>query len=237
MPTPLNLPVAAVMLFGALFGGGGGVPERPEAATPRAAADELDTLGPQEPRLKAEVWATRTWPLHVRNPNTNATADVRPYTEFGLVDDDAMRAFTAVVNPDGQPLDARVVLLVARAAYALGATHVEVISGHREEARGTSKHHTDEALDFKFDRIDSGLLAAHLRQYGRVGVGVYTHPRTHYVHLDAREKSYHWVDASPPGKTWREQSITSLKAEARDRTWREQDDLPLFLSVAVPRKR
>ena len=237
MPTLLSLPVAAAMLFGALFGGGGPPLAPPDAATPRSPAEEVLGLGLQEPRAKAEVWATRAWSLHVRNPNTNQTADVRVYTDLGTVDDDALRAFTAVVNPDGEPLERRVILLVARAAYALGATGVEVISGHRAEPRGTSKHHTDEALDFKLDRVDSGLLAAHLRGYGRVGVGVYTHPRTRYVHLDAREKSFHWIDASPPGKTWREQGITALKAEARDRAWREEDDLPLFLAVAVPRRR
>ncbi|HQY64945.1 MAG TPA: hypothetical protein PK141_26315, partial [Polyangiaceae bacterium] len=204
MPTLLSLPVAAVVLFGALFGGGGRPTPPPDAVTPRSASDEVLGLPLEEPRAKAEVWATRAWPLHVRNPNTNRTADVRVYTDLGKVDPEALRAFVAVVNPDGEPLEPRVLLLVARAAYALGASGVEVISGHRQEARGTSRHHTDEALDFKLDRVDSGLLAAHLRGYGHVGVGVYTHPRTHYVHLDTREKSFHWIDASPPGKTWRE---------------------------------
>ena len=31
-----------------------------------------------------------------------------------------------------------------------------------------------------------------------MGVGVYTNPLTQYVHLDVRERSYHWIDASPP---------------------------------------
>ena len=45
---------------------------------------------------------------------------------------------------------------------------------------------------------DAPLVAAYLRGVPRVGVGLYTHPRTRWVHLDVRDRSYHWADATPP---------------------------------------
>ena len=41
----------------------------------------------------------------------------------------------------------------------------------------------------------------------RAGVGIYTNPRTQFVHLDVRDQSYHWVDASPPGVKWHEAQL------------------------------
>jgi hypothetical protein len=70
-----------------------------------------------------------------------------------------------------------------------------------------------------------------------VGVGVYTHPGTRYVHLDTRESSFHWIDASPPGKAYRELGMTDKKSESRDRAWTLDDDAPLFLAVHVPKRR
>jgi hypothetical protein len=239
MALPLSLPFTAVVLFGALFGGGGETPALPAQPVPNATSSDVAATNPAT-REKTEVWAVRTWPLHFRNPNTNETVDVRLYTDEGHVDAEALAALTAIVNPDGEPESERVLLLVARAAYFFGATNVEALSGHRTEARAvqrTSKHTTGEALDFKLDHVDSGLLAAHLRTYGQVGVGVYTHPGTRYVHLDTRDTSFHWIDASPPGRAWREQGMTDKKSDARDRAWTTDDDKPLFLSVAVPKRR
>lgn len=238
MAMPLSLPVAAVVLFGALFGGGER-PATPAIQVPNETSSDVARTNP-ETREKTEVWAVRTWPLHFRNPNTNATALVRFYTDEGRVDSEAIAAATAIVNPDGEPASERVLLLVARAAYFFGATNVEVLSGHRADNRAngrTSKHQTDEALDFKLEKVESGLLAAELRTFGHVGVGVYTHPATRYVHLDTRESSFHWIDSSPPGRAWRELGMTDRKADDRDRRWSADDDKPLFLSVAVPKRR
>lgn len=235
MALPHVLPVAAVVLFGALFGGGGTAPRGPEAQVAHERALE-GVSSDFETRGKTEVWAVRTWPVHVRNPNTNATCDVRLYTDEGTVDEDAMKTLVGIVNPGGEPEDPRVLLLAMRAAYFFGATSMEALSGHRKDPRETSKHHSGEALDFKLDRVESGALAAHLRGYGHVGVGIYTHPRTRYVHLDTREVSFHWIDSSPPGKTWREANITDRKVTERDFLWTANDEKPLFLAVSVPKR-
>ena len=59
-----------------------------------------------------------------------------------------------------------------------------------------------------------------------MGVGIYTHPRTRYVHLDVREQSYHWLDASPPGITWKERALWDPKLVERDAAWTPEADLP-----------
>ena len=69
-------------------------------------------------------------------------------------------------------------------------------------------------------------LAAYLRGLPRVGVGIYTHPRTQFVHLDVRDQSYHWLDASPPGVKWREMQLRDAGASKRDEAWTPARDLP-----------
>jgi hypothetical protein len=61
----------------------------------------------------------------------------------------------------------------------------------------------------------------------RTGVGVYTHPKTQYVHLDSREHSFHWLDASPPRRRWREKSIGAASLPALDLSYVPAMDLPI----------
>jgi len=51
--------------------------------------------------------------------------------------------------------------------------------------------------------------------------------RVHYVHLDVRDASYHWLDASPPGIKWREKQLRDPTQEKRDAAWSPEQDLPL----------
>ena len=70
------------------------------------------------------------------------------------------------------------------------------------------------------------MLASYLRELPRTGVGVYTHPKTQYVHLDSREHSFHWLDASPPRRRWRENSIGARDLVVRDGAYTPALDLP-----------
>ena len=92
-------------------------------------------------------------------------------------------------------LAARLEQLVVKAAHHFGDAHVLVVSGWRERA---GRHTSGEALDFKLQGVAAAQLAAYLRGLPRVGVGIYTHPKTQYVHLDVRDASYHWLDALAP---------------------------------------
>jgi len=77
-----------------------------------------------------------------------------------------------------------------------------------------------------FPGVPPKKLAELLRTFARVGVGVYIHPRSQFVHLDVREQSYHWIDGSPPGRTWREHALPDPTAQERDAAYTPAQDLP-----------
>lgn len=182
----------------------------------------------------AEPWTASLAPVEVLNRNTNARGTIRLYDEHGALDRGQARVFMRVagrtkVEPDDaseddERLDLRVVQLAIRASYHFGGASILVISATRPGTRG--KHGTGEALDFALDGVRASALAAYLRSTPRAGVGIYTHPKTQYVHLDVREHSYHWIDASPPGVTWREQLLADPKQAVRDASWSSAMDLP-----------
>jgi len=173
-------------------------------------------------------------PIAVLNRNTNARGVIRLYDDRGQLDREQARAFMrlagsgsaapADASEDDERLDVRVVQLAMRAAYHFEASSLVIVSATRPGAKG--KHGTGEALDFALEGVKAPLLAAYLRGLPRAGVGIYTHPKTQYVHLDVREHSYHWIDGSPPGVSWREQLLSDPKQAARDSAWSPRSDLP-----------
>ncbi|HEX4403586.1 MAG TPA: DUF882 domain-containing protein [Polyangia bacterium] len=122
----------------------------------------------------------------------------------------------------------------ARALAAREALRARIANGGREPLwnpppappRQGSRHASGEAMDFFLSGVASRDVAAYLRTLAKVGVGTYTHPRTGFVHLDVRAESFHWVDASPPGRSWREAGITDHGAAARDLAYDPRADLP-----------
>ena len=181
-----------------------------------------------------EPWAARLSSVVVLNRNTNAEGPIRLYDDHGALVRSEARAFMRIAgsskaepndaSEDDERLDLRVVQLAIRAAYHFGGATIRIISATRPGTHG--KHGTGEALDFSLDGVNAGLLAAYLRSTPRAGVGIYTHPKTQYVHLDVREHSYHWIDGSPPGVTWREQLLADPKQALRDNSWSAALDLP-----------
>ena len=174
----------------------------------------------------AEPWAKALGAVEVRNLNTNARGKIRLYDDHGVLDRGEAHAFMrlADASDDDERLDLRVVQLAIRASYHFGGASILIISATRPGAKG--KHGSGEALDFSLDGVKAPLLAAYLRGMPRAGVGIYTHPKTQYVHLDVREHSYHWIDGSPPGVTWREQLLPDPKQAVRDASWNAAMDLP-----------
>ena len=172
-----------------------------------------------------QPWAASLAAVDVLNRNTNATAAIRLYDAHGVLDRGEARAFVRIAGGDeDERLDIRVVQLAIRAAYHFNGAAIRIISATRPGAKG--KHGSGEALDFSLEGVTAPMLAAYLRGLPRAGVGIYTHPKTQYVHLDVREHSYHWIDASPPGVTWREQLLSDPKRAARDGSWFPATDLP-----------
>jgi uncharacterized protein YcbK (DUF882 family) len=169
--------------------------------------------------------------LRIVNPNNTAEARVGLYDERRTLDEAGLVAFRRVAALEGTeqaPLNKRLIQLVFKAAYELGATRIILVSTVRpKDRRGRGGYHTTgDAVDFQLPGVPTRKLASYLRKLPRVGVGVYTHPKTQYVHLDVRDQSYHWLDSSPPGKTWREARLRDANQEERDAAYRPEDDLP-----------
>jgi uncharacterized protein YcbK (DUF882 family) len=176
---------------------------------------------------RAIGWARDLPALTVENPNSRGVASIKLYTEDGSVDAAAFDAFKQLVG-DGKhpaPMNRRVVQLMVKAAAHFDANHVVVVSAYRPGRRG-GPHAHGVAIDFKLPGTSARALAAYLRTLPRVGVGIYTHPQTQFVHVDVRETSWHWIDASPPGRTWREAPLPDKNRIPRDATYTPEADLP-----------
>jgi hypothetical protein len=190
------------------------------------ATDTPLTEGPRPPRQQAHTpWATALAPLDVANVTTKARSRVRLYGGDGSVDETACEDFERIAAgaDEPRPLARRLEQLVVKAAYHFGGVRVLMVSGFRPNA---GRHGTGDALDFKLEGIPAARLAAYLRRLPRVGVGIYTHPRTQFVHLDVRDASYYWLDASPPGVKWHEARLYDPSAQKRDAAWTPEMDEP-----------
>jgi len=199
-------------------------------ALPVAAASNFNPVAPAAPASRYGLLPA----LRIENQTTRQTIDVKLYDAAGQLDEAAAARLDELLCDARQPkhpqtarLNRRTLQLLFKAAYHFGLYDVEVVSAYRKPGRRREgPHGTGAAIDFRLRGLDAPLLAAYLRRLPRTGVGVYTHPKTQYVHLDAREQSFHWLDASPPHRRWREKSIGAADLPARDRAYSPRDDLP-----------
>jgi uncharacterized protein YcbK (DUF882 family) len=175
-------------------------------------------------------WAAALPPLKVVCANSATSENLLLYRSDGSLDSGSVEAFSRVAADFNgyAPLHPRLVQLVVKAAYHFHASSLVIVSGFRQKRGRKVDHHTaGEALDFKLPGTDYRKLAAYLRSYPLVGVGIYTNPKTQYVHLDVRDRSYHWLDASPPGVTWREALLPDASQATRDASYTPESDLPI----------
>jgi hypothetical protein len=75
---------------------------------------------------------------------------------------------------------------------------IEIISGHRPDARDTSRHHHGRALDVHVEGVTREKLRDFLRTLDQTGVGYY--PNGYFVHVDVRDDRGYWIDRSGPGE-------------------------------------
>jgi uncharacterized protein YcbK (DUF882 family) len=194
----------------------------------RGAAVYLETaLRTPPPNERTASWAIALPPIDVSSVVTREHASVRLYADDGEIDDSARATLERIAANDNPPhvLAARVEQLLVRASYHFGGAPVQLVSAFRWRA---SRHGTGEAIDFKLKGVPSWQVAAYLRKTPRAGVGIYTNPNTQFVHIDVRDQSYHWVDASPPGVHWHERGLGDTAANTkRDAAWIPEDDLPI----------
>jgi uncharacterized protein YcbK (DUF882 family) len=172
--------------------------------------------------------------LHVENQTTHESRELKLYDGSGQLDESAATQLDELLCDARRPkqrdttrLNRRTLQLLFKAAYHFDAYEVEVVSAYRKPGRRREgPHGNGDAIDFRLGGVKAWALAAYLRQLPRTGVGVYTHPKTQYVHLDSREHSFHWLDASPPGRHWREKSIGSPHLEKLDALFSPAADWP-----------
>lgn len=196
-----------------------------EASAPKTLVPESTSKAEERPSY--ENWAMALRPVDVRMRNTGAQAKIRLYAADGTLDAKGAREFMTVaasVKGANEPLPTRLIQLVFRASYHFGGANVAIVSATRKGAHG--KHGSGHAIDFALDGVSAASLAAYLRGTPRAGIGIYTHPKTQYVHLDVRDRSYHWLDGSPPGVTWREKLLGDPNQAKRDASYSAANDLP-----------
>ncbi len=195
-----------------------------QLAGARSSGVEITLAAAPRPARMA-AWANALPAIEVSSGITGERASLRLYGADGEVDPAARARFEQLAAGEGERHDLapRLEQLVFKAAYHFDAAQIVIVSGYRPRA---GRHTTGEAVDFKLTSVHAAVLAAWLRELPRAGVGIYTHPRTQYVHLDVRETSYHWLDGSPPGVTWKERPLRDPHQVRRDASWTPEADLP-----------
>jgi hypothetical protein len=196
-----------------------------QLGSPRPAAVEV-TLAAAPRATRKAAWADALPAVEVSSALTGAHAPLRLYLADGQLDAEARARFEQLAAGDGDAhaLTPRLEQLVFKTAYHFGGAAIVIVSGYRDHA---GRHTACEALDFKLVGVRAAQLAAWLRDLPRAGVGIYTNRRTQYVHLDVRDTSYHWIDGSPPGVTWKERQIRDPGQVKRDASWTTEADLPI----------
>ncbi len=193
-------------------------------------------LFPQEMVATAEreTLYPKLWPVRFFNVRTREADDVRLYDVFGGMNSSAAARMDQLLADSREPddvhktmMDRRVMQLVFKAAYHFGVHDVTIISGYRDPGRSSEGRHGEgKAMDVQFKGVSPGALAAYFRTQARVGVGIYTNAHTQFVHVDHRDASFFWLDASPPGRRWRERPLARGTADLRDGAYRCEDDWP-----------
>jgi uncharacterized protein YcbK (DUF882 family) len=203
------------------------VPARPKAPPSAAPAAPAPAAVPRETAF------TRLPPLRISSANSRESLETRLYDADGRIDEGAAEQLDRLLGDardkdhfEAATIDRRTLQLLFRAAYHFGAREVEIVSGYRRPGRRREGlHGSGRAVDFKLSGVKATELAAYLRKQPRAGVGIYTHPKTQYVHLDVRDQSFHWLDGSPPRRRWRERSLGPIAPE-HDAAYRRENDWP-----------
>ena len=173
-------------------------------------------------------------PLRIENQTSRETRELKLYDTKGQLDEASAAELDELLcdarlpqHHEATRLNRRTLQLLFKAAYHFQSYEVEVVSAYRKPGRRREgPHGTGAAIDFRLRGVSARELASYLREIPRTGVGVYTHPKTQFVHLDSREHSFHWLDASPPRRHWREKSIGAPDLEKRDALYSADGDWP-----------
>ena len=168
-------------------------------------------------------------PLVIAPVNSNGgerVSIVPQRDDGGFTEDDlrlAARAFTPKGRQKVHAIAPHLLTLVYRAQVHFKAPLVHLVSGYRPDRAG-SRHTQGRAIDMVIPGVSNEDLAAYVRQFGFVGVGIY--PKSGFVHLDVRENSYFWVDNSLPDERCRAEPHLAEEAKRADVAARDRGEKP-----------
>jgi uncharacterized protein YcbK (DUF882 family) len=157
--------------------------------------------------------------------NTEERLELAPMRDDGgWTEADLERASHALRDPRSnqqKPIEPRVLDLAYRVQVHFQAKALRVVSAYR---RGVSKHGRGRAIDIVVPGYRDDEVARFARTFGFVGVGLY--PRSGFVHLDTRPRSYFWVDSSGPGQKSRIVQVYGKVGEEADARALDRGEIP-----------
>ncbi len=157
--------------------------------------------------------------LSLRGLNTAEYVEITPLADQGSFTDVEMDRLSRFAREPQSgmthPLHPRLADLLYRVQTHFDAAELRMLSGYRSPRAGkTSNHGRGRAMDLVVPGHTDEEVARFVRDQGFVGVGVY--PTSGFVHVDVRDKSYFWIDASGPGRKNRERGILHDVAQHAD---------------------
>jgi uncharacterized protein YcbK (DUF882 family) len=165
--------------------------------------------------------------LHTVNRNESLTlAASQDDGGFDSVDLDRAAHLLRAMSGDEHPVDPRTLALVYKIQTHFGVPEIRVVSGYRvPRPRSHSNHGKGRAIDLIVPGTADEDVATFVRGMGFVGVGVY--PRSQFVHVDIRPRSYFWVDTSGPHMKNRERGILGDLATRSDAQAASRGQVPI----------
>jgi|HubBroStandDraft_6_1064221.scaffolds.fasta_scaffold08808_2 uncharacterized protein YcbK (DUF882 family) len=134
---------------------------------------------------------------------------------FPSIELDRASHFLRAMGGEEHAVDPRTLALVYRIQTHFAVPEIRVVSGYRPPKPGShSNHGRGRAIDLIVPGTPDEEVARFVREIGYVGVGVY--PRSQFVHVDIRPRSYFWVDDSGPHRHSHERAILGGQAASSD---------------------
>lgn len=215
-------------------------PTKSTGASKTPAKKPASKLSPQEKQYQAAV---KSWhaaasapaadgarpPLVLVSLNSGERVELEPASDDGgfsaRAAEDARWLFRERGSGKSHPIEPLLLDTLYRIQRHFNAPMLRVISGYRAPKPGShSNHGRGRACDFVVPGASDKDVAELARGFGYRGVGIY--PKSGFVHVDIRERSYFWVDNSGPGKKNRERGILSGKAADADREAKARGEIP-----------
>jgi uncharacterized protein YcbK (DUF882 family) len=150
--------------------------------------------------------------------NTGERVELSPQRDDGGFSTEDLQLATHALRDQRSdkefPTEPRLLDLAYQIEMHFHAKALRVVSAFRAPSRRHSRHGTGHAFDFVVPGTRDSEVAQFARSLGFVGVGLY--PRSGFVHLDSRDRSYFWVDSSGPGQRGRTVQVYAKLAAAAD---------------------